>query len=177
MKKGIILLLISLIIGLTGCQKDTIPTLTIEETDYTIGLDESITLVPITTFYQGGFTLSYSDSSIVSTSGLTLTGIKEGTTMVILSLAEDPSLKVYLFIHVVNEDIPYSITYVLNGGAIHINAPTTYKMSHLPLSLPTPTKTGYTFGGWYTASDYSSSALTNLPVTTTGAIKLYAKWN
>ncbi len=97
--------------------------------------------------------------------------------MVILSLTEDPSLKVYLFIHVVNEDIPFSITYVLNGGAIHINAPTTYKVSHLPFSLPTPTKTGYTFGGWYTTSDYSSSALTSLPVATTGDIKLYAKWN
>ncbi|MFA6627911.1 MAG: hypothetical protein WCT17_05220, partial [Bacilli bacterium] len=118
MKKELIILFIILILGLVGCTQETTPSLTILETDYTLALGDSITLDPITTHYQGGFTLSFSNESILSTSNLTLTGMNEGTTMVILSLTGDSLQKVHLFVHVINDDILYSISYVLYGGSL-----------------------------------------------------------
>ena len=41
----------------------------------------------------------------------------------------------------------YTITYNLNGGSIS-GQPTTYKVDTANITLPTPTRTGYTFNGW-----------------------------
>ena len=64
----------------------------------------------------------------------------------------------------------YSITYVTNGGSEI--SPT--KVNNIPATLPTPSKEGYNFAGWYT-----DEALT-IPVVTgtalTSDITLYAKW-
>jgi uncharacterized protein (TIGR02145 family)/uncharacterized repeat protein (TIGR02543 family) len=45
--------------------------------------------------------------------------------------------------------IPYTITYVLDGGTVSapIN-PTTYTFESAAITLKNPTKTGYTFAGW-----------------------------
>ena len=42
--------------------------------------------------------------------------------------------------------------------------------------LPTPTRTGYTFGGWYTSSGLTGTAATSISSTTTGDKKYWAKW-
>ena len=47
--------------------------------------------------------------------------------------------------------IDYSINYILDGGVNPSNAPTSYSIVNQP-DLPVPTKTGYTFGGWYDGS-------------------------
>ena len=70
---------------------------------------------------------------------------------------------------------PYVVTYSLNGGTLSPNT-ANYNLG-TPLTLPLPTKTGYTFGGWYgevglttlvgnDGASYSPSAATTL----------YAKW-
>jgi len=41
-------------------------------------------------------------------------------------------------------------------------------------SLPTPIKSGYTFGGWYTSTSYTTAFTTSTIVT--GNITVYAKW-
>lgn len=43
-------------------------------------------------------------------------------------------------------------------------------------SLPTPIKTGYIFSGWYSDSNGSGQAITELPADTNQAVTLYAKW-
>ena len=71
--------------------------------------------------------------------------------------------------------VPYVVTYSLNGGTLSPNT-ANYNLG-TPLTLPLPTKTGYTFGGWYgevglttlvgnDGASYSPSAATTL----------YAKW-
>ena len=53
--------------------------------------------------------------------------------------------------------------------------PSSYTEDDLPLSLPVPTKDGYTFVGW--CEDYVSEVtITTLPIGTTGYKMLYAKW-
>lgn len=73
----------------------------------------------------------------------------------------------------------YTITYNYNGAdAGNGTSSTTYAIGASAITLPTPTKTGFIFGGWYT-----EAALTNVvsspytPSGTTAAITLYAKWN
>ena len=72
--------------------------------------------------------------------------------------------------------ITYSITYVLNGGKNPSGAKTSYTVED-EYTLPTPTRTGYTFAGWYTTSNFSGSAVTKINKGTTGNKTFYAKWN
>ncbi len=76
----------------------------------------------------------------------------------------------YIIKGVVPDDV-YSITYNTNGG--NTISPTTDETT-IPNVLPTPSKEGYNFAGWYT-----DEALT-IPVVTgtalTSDITLYAKW-
>ncbi len=44
-------------------------------------------------------------------------------------------------------------------------------------TLVNPSKTGYTFSGWYLAQDGSGNAVTKISSTQTGNIVLYAKWS
>ena len=45
------------------------------------------------------------------------------------------------------------------------------------VTLPTPTKDGYEFGGWYEYSEFTGSAVTAVPEGTEGGKTYYAKWN
>ena len=75
----------------------------------------------------------------------------------------------------------YNITYKDKGNATFSGThetgyPTTHTYS-TATTLKSATKTGYTFGGWYTSSDCTGSAITTLGATAyTAAITLYAKW-
>ena len=62
-------------------------------------------------------------------------------------------------------------TYTYGEGSGYITA--NYKNNSV--NLPTPTKSGYTFGGWYTAS--SGGTKVNNTYTPTGNITLYAHWS
>ncbi len=70
----------------------------------------------------------------------------------------------------------YSVTYNKNGGTIaNENSYTKYTYG-TGLTLPAPTREGYTFGGWYTNSDLSGTAVTDISATATGDKTYYAKW-
>ncbi len=174
MKK--IFILLFFLILLSACKVKAKPSLSLKESQLIIGIDEEVLLEPIITNYQGGFSITFSEAGIVSANNLTLKGVSEGRVMVILSLTDEATIKTYLFITVVNSDIPYSITYVLNGGSININSPTSYKVSQTPFLLPIPQKQAYNFLGWYTKSDFSSTSLSSIPKNTKGDLVLYAKW-
>ena len=64
---------------------------------------------------------------------------------------------------------PYKITYKLNGGKNHKSNPKKYGGT---ITLKNPTRSGYTFMGWYTDKKFKKKVtkLTNKKVT------LYAKW-
>jgi len=76
------------------------------------------------------------------------------------------------------------ISYTVNGGTM----PETYTKSYYidadsdsEFTLPTPTKTDSTFGGWYSTSDFKEGTLVESIDTTKTSInnktQLYAKWN
>ena len=52
----------------------------------------------------------------------------------------------------------YEIKYELSGGTNHKNNPDSFTvLDNLPITLEKPSRTGYTFGGWYLDSEYQQS--------------------
>jgi uncharacterized repeat protein (TIGR02543 family) len=69
----------------------------------------------------------------------------------------------------------YDITYVLDGGTNNSANPSTYTgKEDIPLS--DPTRTGYTFDGWYTSSTFSGTAISTIVNGHPCDLTLYAKW-
>ena len=73
------------------------------------------------------------------------------------------------------EDVTYTVTYNLNGGTNHVSNTATYTYG-TGLTLQNPTKTGYTFGGWYDNAGFTGSAITEISTTDIGDKTVYAKW-
>ncbi|MFP3040220.1 InlB B-repeat-containing protein [Treponema primitia] len=71
-------------------------------------------------------------------------------------------------------NIKYTVTFNADGGTVN---PTSKEIiaGDTVGTLPTPTKPGYTFGGWFTARNGSGVAFTTTS-TVTAAITLYAEW-
>ncbi len=72
--------------------------------------------------------------------------------------------------------VSYTISYTLNGGADLVSPKTSYNIETDDYDLPTPTKDGYVFQGWYTASDFSGDRVYTLAQGSTGNKNYYAKW-
>jgi len=71
----------------------------------------------------------------------------------------------------------YTVSYNVNGGSGAPSSQTKYYGKSLTLSSTTPTRTGYTFGGWNTNSsgtgtNYSAGG----SYTANASVTLYAKW-
>jgi uncharacterized repeat protein (TIGR02543 family) len=82
--------------------------------------------------------------------------------------------------HIRNFKISYetdvhSIAYNLNGGTNPASVPNTY-ISGLAIDLPTPTRTGHTFDGWYTNSNFTGTGMTSTGETISGNLNLHARW-
>ena len=69
--------------------------------------------------------------------------------------------------------IEYTVTYNLNGGTNPAGAQTKYSVAE-QLVLPTPTKAGVDFAGWYSDSSYTTKVTNTEGLS--GNITLYAKW-
>ncbi len=73
--------------------------------------------------------------------------------------------------------IDSNITYVLNDGVFDADVELGYTPG-TELTLPTPTRDGYVFSGWFTSSDFDiKNIISEIPATATGRYTLYAKWN
>jgi uncharacterized repeat protein (TIGR02543 family) len=70
----------------------------------------------------------------------------------------------------------YTITYILNNGTDAVENPATYTMDSPAITLSAPSRTGYTFGGWYDNAGFTGSAVTTIPTGSTGNKTFYAKW-
>ena len=68
----------------------------------------------------------------------------------------------------------YSITYNVDNSTATSLTPATYTYG-TAVTLPTPTKTGYVFDGWYTASN-GGDKVESITATDTGNKTLYAHW-
>lgn len=68
----------------------------------------------------------------------------------------------------------YNVFYHLDGGANN-NANTATYTNGTGLTLADPTRTGYTFDGWYDAAE-GGNKVTTISATKTGSMNLYARW-
>ena len=68
----------------------------------------------------------------------------------------------------------YTLTYNANGGSV---TPASAKLNYGAAygTLPTPTRTGYTFGGWYTAAS-GGTAVSSTTTIGAGNVTIYAHW-
>ena len=69
---------------------------------------------------------------------------------------------------------PYTITYNTNGGNAIANGSYTIEEAFI---LPTPTKIGSTFEGWFDNSELTGEAITTIASGSTGNKEYWAKWN
>ncbi|MDD4110610.1 MAG: InlB B-repeat-containing protein, partial [Clostridia bacterium] len=95
---------------------------------------------------------------------------REPITEIALSSTED------VVLYAAWEAIEYTITYNLNGGTNGAGNPETYTIETADITLAVPTKTGYTFGGWYDNADFEDSAIVEIELGSTGNVTLYAMW-
>lgn len=68
----------------------------------------------------------------------------------------------------------YSIAYLTNGGTLPSSCTKTYKITKA-VKLPTPTRAGYSFIGWYRDASFTSP-IDQIDKGSTGNITLYARW-
>ena len=69
----------------------------------------------------------------------------------------------------------YSIEYEIYGGENNASNKTTYTIESSNIELFNPTKTGYTFGGWFTSDDFKTR-VAQISAGSTGNKKFYAKF-
>lgn len=74
-----------------------------------------------------------------------------------------------------SEKTLYSITFDANGGTCD-TAGITIKYGSMYGALPTPTRTGYKFNGWYTASSGGTKVTSSTIFTGSSSQTLYAQW-
>ena len=73
-------------------------------------------------------------------------------------------------------DIPANVLYYeLNGGTLPEGAPSTYE-TETGVLLPTPTRDGYVFCGWYTDAEFTSERMDYIRYGDTSGYMLYANW-
>ena len=71
--------------------------------------------------------------------------------------------------------IEYTIDYMLVGGQFDGTVPYGYTIEN-SVRLPSPTKVGHTFDGWYASPDHTGQKITSISVGQTGNRTYYAKW-
>ena len=72
-------------------------------------------------------------------------------------------------------DPTYPITYNVNGGTLPEGTKDYYDVG-VETTLPTPTKAGFEFQGWYTNSIFFGEAVTKLSSVQVGALEFFASW-
>lgn len=72
----------------------------------------------------------------------------------------------------------YSITFELNDGqfAESLEIPSIYSVDSETITLPTPSREGYDFSGWFTSNELTGDASTEIPSGSIGNKTFYAKW-
>ncbi len=135
----------------------------------------------LTNTHSVAVTYSSSDEAVatVNSSGeVTIKGV--GTTTITATAAAQTVSAVSYCADAASYDLtvnPYTITYNLNGGAWGVvSHKDTYTKFDDGYDLPTPTKTDYTFLGWYANSEFTGGRVYILPAGSTGNKTYYAKW-
>ena len=126
------------------------------------GLDGTAVTLAANTFTDPGHTFAgWSDGSVTYAAGTSYT-LASGGTPIVLTAQWTP--------------IVYTVTYNYESGT-GSPASANFTVGGSALTLPTPTRTGYTFAGWYTAA--SSGTLVGVggaSYSPTASLTIYARW-
>lgn len=97
------------------------------------------------------------------------------TATITVTSADGTVTKTYTVRFTVAQPSIYKITFEANGGSVSPTSAETNSNGNRTLAnLPTPTRDGYTFNGWFTASSGGSSV--TLSRVYTGDTTIYAQW-
>lgn len=72
--------------------------------------------------------------------------------------------------------ITYNVVYILNDGVNEENPVTSFTVETPNTLLPTPTKDGYNFIGWYTNAEFTSARYVQIMQGTHEDLLFYARW-
>ena len=72
--------------------------------------------------------------------------------------------------------VEYTINYVLNGGTNNDSNPATYTVEDAVM-FAAPSKTGYTFNGWYSNAQYTGALVEGITSGSHGEITVYASFS
>ena len=121
-----------------------------------------------------GYTYTFNGfTSNVAGTAVTIDAVQSTDTSKV-GTVEMPASNVTITANATRTPIEYDITYVLDNGTNHANNPSKYTIEST-ITLQNPTKTGYTFAGWYETSNFTEPATVSI-TNRTGDITLYAKW-
>lgn len=150
----------------------------LEKSEIQLNVNDSISigyvLIPGEAVSQ--LTWNSEDPEVAIVSDGVVTAIAAGTTTV--TVVTDNGVSASCMIEVeapVPEPEKYTITYNLNGGSNHADNPSSYEVTTDTIILGNPTRTGYTFAGWYSDSNYTIK-VTEITKGSTGNKTFYAKW-
>ena len=79
-------------------------------------------------------------------------------------------------LYAVWDPIEYDINYTLNNGSNDPSNPASYNVETLTFDIEDPTRSGYTFGGWYEDSELTIPANTHITLGSYGDLTFHAKW-
>ena len=116
------------------------------------------------------YTISISQAGLVNVSDST--GLKE-TKVSIKAEGNNWSASKSVY---VGHTYDYTITYNLNGGTNNEKNPEGFDKTHAAITLYSPTRTGCSFGGWYTNENCTGTAVTKIKKNYAKNVTLYAKW-
>lgn len=71
---------------------------------------------------------------------------------------------------------PVTVTFNANGGSVSTSSSTVY-LSATYGSLPAPSRTGYSFNGWYTSANGGTKITSSSSVSNSSSHTLYAQWS
>jgi len=140
---------------------------------YNLGLDDQISAVS----YDGRFRFNYDDSPYTLTVNKSYTA---GTYYMYLFSIKNKWYGTHTQIKVATSKVnyteaTYTVTFNPNGGSVTTTSKTVTAGSTYG-TLPTPTRSGYKFLGWYTASSGGTQILSTTTVSIMANQTLYAHW-
>ena len=126
------------------------------------------------TFTKGSTKTGYTWKGWYPAAGGTGTAWSTSDANLTLTATRTGNINVYACYNLVN----YTITYNLNGGTNPVSPapPTSYTIESADIALPTPTKEGYVFAGWYSDAELTTPVST-IPTGSTGNKAFWAKWD
>jgi hypothetical protein len=134
-------------------------------------LTQTVTLTTTTPNAAIHYTIDGSDPTTSSPLYVSPITIDETTTLKAIAIKaglSDSSILTATY------NIGYTVTFNADGGTPAPASPVTMKPGNSITQPPTMTKAWHTFGGWYTNSTYTTSAL--FPITVNNNVNLYARW-